>query len=256
MAKKKESEILYSIGQNPILGKPIETKKGIAYPRSKYSENFSQYDLVNWATTNFDGNIRQGSHEFYDTKFKEKLNGIAISKVALCLDHHFEKSNNKTALIERIEKYILIDFLTSMSDVRLKDDRMMIVSEWIREKKKELPKEKKADNKKQKTLSDYFTHTEMKFSDLQNVIELAGLSNKGVIKERGISYKAKAVYEVLAKDRNVLEDTREEFVEFRDAFTMHFCNLKLSSSSYSNRDNKGNVERHKKSLKEVFNKRV
>jgi hypothetical protein len=145
MAKQETDKILYSIGETT--GRiEIKTKEGSTtkFNYSNYKNHSSKYDLVNWATLMLDGSIKEASHEFYDTKFKEALNKFKSNGEAkLFLDHHFENTHDKRALLNRIETHIIRRYNTNQNDILLNENKIELVAEWIREKKKELPKEKK-----------------------------------------------------------------------------------------------------------------
>jgi hypothetical protein len=145
MAKQGIDKILYSIGETPArIEIKIKGESTTKFNRNS-KNNSSKYDLFNWGTLMLDGSINQASHEFYDAKFKKELNGYRSNGEAkLFLDHHFENTHDKRALLNRIETHIMRRYITNQfTDILLNENKIELVAEWIREKKNELPEEKK-----------------------------------------------------------------------------------------------------------------
>jgi hypothetical protein len=145
MAKQGSDKILYSLDESFIREEWKTKERGGASPKPTGKENSSQYNLQSWARLMLDGSIKEASHEFYDKKFKEALNKFKSNGEAkLFLDHHFENTHDKRALLNRIETHIIRRYITNQfTDILLNENKIELVAEWIREKKKELPKEKK-----------------------------------------------------------------------------------------------------------------
>jgi hypothetical protein len=152
MAKQESDKILYSLNESFIRVEWKTKERSGASPKPTGKKNSSQYNLHSWARLMLDGSIKEASHEFYDTKFKEALNKFKSNGEAkLFLDHHFENTHDKRALLNRIETHIIRRYKTNQNDILLNENKIELVAEWIREKKKELPKEKEAKLKSEPT---------------------------------------------------------------------------------------------------------